>query len=45
MNDRADVDENQEEFVQELEVAEEVDLESEEVETESEEVVVSIGEE
>ena len=42
MNDRADVDENQEEFVQELEVAEEVDLESEEAE--SEEVVVSIGE-
>jgi len=44
MNDRAEVDENQEEFVEELEVAEEVDLESEEVETESEEVVVSIGE-
>lgn len=44
MNDRAEVDENQEEFVQELEVTEEVDLESEEVETESEEVVVSIGE-
>ena len=42
MNDRAEVDENQEEFVQELEVAEEVDLESEEAE--SEEVVVSIGE-
>lgn len=44
MNDRAELDENQEEFVEELEVAEEVDLESEEVETESEEVVVSIGE-
>ena len=44
MNDRAEVDENQEEFVQELEVAEEVDLESEESESESEEVVVSIGE-
>jgi hypothetical protein len=42
MNDRAEVDENQEEFVEELEVAEEVDLESEEAE--SEEVVVSIGE-
>ena len=45
MNDRAEVDENQEEFVQELEVTEEVDLESEESETESDEVVVSIGEE
>ena len=45
MNDRADVDENQEEFVEELEVAEEVDLESEESESESDEVVVSIGEE
>ena len=44
MNDRAEVDENQEEFVEDLKVAEEVDLESEEVETESEEVVVSIGE-
>jgi hypothetical protein len=44
MNDRAEVDENQEEFVEELEVAEEVDLESEESESESEEVVVSIGE-
>jgi len=44
MNDRAEVDENQEEFVQELEVAEEVNLESEESESESEEVVVSIGE-
>ena len=45
MNDRAEVDENQEEFVQELEVTEEVDLESEESESESDEVVVSIGEE
>jgi hypothetical protein len=44
MNDRAEVDENQEEFVQELEVAEEVNLESEESESESDEVVVSIGE-
>jgi hypothetical protein len=44
MNDRAEVDENQEEFVEELEVAEEVDLESEESESESDEVVVSIGE-
>ena len=44
MNDRAEVDENQEEFVEELEVAEKVDLESEESETESDEVVVSIGE-
>jgi hypothetical protein len=42
MNDRAEVDENQEDFVEELEVTEEVDLESEEAE--SEEVVVSIGE-
>ena len=42
MNDRAEVDENQEEFVEEIQVAEEVDLESEEAE--SEEVVVSIGE-
>ena len=45
MNDRADVDENQEEFVEEIQVAEEVDLESEESESESDEVVVSIGEE
>ena len=44
MKDRAEVDENLEESVEEIEVAEEVDLESEEVETESEEVVVSIGE-
>ena len=44
MNDSAEVDENQEEFVEELEVAEEVDLESEESESESDEVVVSIGE-
>jgi hypothetical protein len=44
MNDRAEVDENQEEFVEELEVSEEVNLESEESESESEEVVVSIGE-
>ena len=45
MNDRADVDENQEDFVEEIQVAEEVDLESEESESESDEVVVSIGEE
>jgi hypothetical protein len=45
MNDRADVDENQEEFVEEIQVSEEVDLESEESESESDEVVVSIGEE
>jgi hypothetical protein len=44
MKDRAEVDENLEESVEELEVAEEVDLESEEVEAKSEEVVVSIGE-
>ena len=44
MKDRAEVDENLEESVEELEVAEEVELESEEVEAESEEVVVSIGE-
>jgi len=43
MNDRAEVDENQEEIVEELEVAEE-NLETEEAEAESEEVVVSIGE-
>ena len=45
MNDRADVDENQEDVVEEIQVAEEVDLESEESESESDEVVVSIGEE
>ena len=44
MNDRAEVDENQEDLVEELKVTEEVDLESEESETESDEVVVSIGE-
>lgn len=44
MKDRAEVDENLEESVEEIEVAEEVELESEEEETESEEVVVSIGE-
>lgn len=45
MKDRAEVDENQEDLVEELEVTEEVDLESEELEAESDEVVVSIGEE
>lgn len=45
MKDRAEVDENQDDFVEELEVTEEVDLESEELEAESDEVVVSIGEE
>ena len=44
MKDRAEVDENLEESVEEIEVAEEVELESEEEEAESEEVVVSIGE-
>ena len=44
MKDRAEVDENLEESVEEIEVAEKVELESEEEETESEEVVVSIGE-
>ena len=44
MKDRAEVDENLEESVEELEVTELVELESEEVEAESEEVVVSIGE-
>ena len=44
MNNRAEVDENQEDIVEEIEITEEVDLESEELESESDEVVVSIGE-
>ena len=44
MNDRAEVDKNQDEAVKEIEVVEEVDLEPEESETEAEEVIVSIGE-
>ena len=44
MNDRAEVDENQEESVEDIKIAEKVNPEPEESEAEADEVIVSIGE-